>query len=298
MGIIIYAKKSNNANLDEQVSTRDKINNPMNPTKTEDGSIIDSQNLPSGTPPKWAQRLMDINDNPVYSREDKIKNLVELLKQNEFNPQAVSGILISLTALNPIEAADDIIPYLKSSDPNVQSTALGALNNASLLTEKEHELKLPLPENEAVRKRISEAVNELKSNPDTSAEVRQALISTYSATNPSLQDTRAMNNEILSQSRITPNEASYLATSVLNGKELSTVLTALNNKDTIVRDTVISSIGASIAENSSIVSTLTQHQREQLSNFIHNNPPKSSDENFIYLNDQWKHTLNILDSNI
>ncbi|USE84095.1 hypothetical protein [Acinetobacter tibetensis] len=65
-----------------------------------------------------------------------------------------------------------------------------------------------------------------------------------------------------------------------------------------MRDTVISSIGASIAENSSIVSTLPQHQREQLSNFIHNNPPKSSDENFIYLNDPWKHTLNILDSNI
>lgn len=56
---------------------------------------------------------MAINDNSSYTREDKIHKLADLLKQNESNSDALSALLISLTALNPIEAVDDIIPYLK-----------------------------------------------------------------------------------------------------------------------------------------------------------------------------------------
>ena len=87
--------------------------------------------------------------------------------------------LESLWFLDPIEAADDIIPYLKDTNPKVQILALGALNNASLLTQKEHEIKGSLPENEAVRKRIIEAVNELKVDPNTSDEVKKVLIATF-----------------------------------------------------------------------------------------------------------------------
>ena len=121
--------------------------------------------------------MIAINNNPAYSREDKISKLVALLKQNESNPDALYSILISLTVLNPIEAADAVIPYLKNTNPKVQSAALGVLHNASLLTQKEHELKRSLSENEAIRKRIAEAVNELKVDPNTTDEVKQVLIS-------------------------------------------------------------------------------------------------------------------------
>ncbi|MFX9038872.1 HEAT repeat domain-containing protein, partial [Acinetobacter baumannii] len=80
-------------------------------------------------------------NNSALPREQKIDQLVGLLKENNSDPQALTDILVSLTALNPIEAADEIIPYLKNGSPRVQSAALGALNNASLLTEEEHQLK-------------------------------------------------------------------------------------------------------------------------------------------------------------
>ena len=121
--------------------------------------------------------MIAINNNPAYSREDKISKLVALLKQNESNPDALYSILISLTVLNPIEAADAVIPYLKNTNPRVQIAAFGVLHNASLPTQKEHRLKHSLSENEAVRKRIAEAINKLKENPLTTDEVKQALIS-------------------------------------------------------------------------------------------------------------------------
>jgi hypothetical protein len=65
-------------------------------------------------PPKWVKSTIAINDSPTYSREDKIHKLVDLLKQNESNPDALSVILVSLTNLDPIEAADDIIINLSS----------------------------------------------------------------------------------------------------------------------------------------------------------------------------------------
>lgn len=177
VGLFIFAKKSDDVHSKERVQTQEKISSNRNTLNANDGATDNVPNLPYGTPPKWAKSMIAINDSSAYSREDKIQKLVDLLKQNESNPDALNAILISLTALNPIEAADAVIPYLKNTNPKVQSTALGVLHNASLLTQKEHELKRSLLENEAVRKRIAEAVNELKVNPNTTDEVKQVLIS-------------------------------------------------------------------------------------------------------------------------
>lgn len=298
IGFFVYSMKNDEVSVNEQVEAQENISTNSNAPLASDSPNGNTQNLPYGTLPKWAQSMMAINDNSAYSREDKIEKLVELLKQNESNPDALSGILISLTALNPIEAADDVIPYLNNPNPKVQSAALGVLNNASLLTQKEHELKRSLPENEAVRKRIAEAVNKLKSDPNLTEEVKQALISTYTATNPSLKDTQAMNQEILSKDVISTNESSFIASTVLNGKEVSGTLTGLSKKDAAVKDSVISSIGASLSENSDVISTLSPQQRTELMNFIRNNPPQSSGDDYGFQKDQWNNTLNLLGSSI
>ncbi|KQC94702.1 HEAT repeat domain-containing protein [Acinetobacter soli] len=89
----------------------------------------------------WAQKIIDVNENSQYSRIEKVKELNDLLNKNKNDPAAVREILSQLANLNPIEAVDDILPFLKSNNPIVQSAALGTLSNASLLTEEEHELK-------------------------------------------------------------------------------------------------------------------------------------------------------------
>ena len=179
IGFFIFAKKSDDVHSKELMETQENISSNRNTLNANDGITNNAPNLPHGMPPKWVKSTIAINDSPTYSREDKIHKLVDLLKQNESNPDALSAILISLTKLNPIEAADDIIPYLKDTNPKVQILALGVLYNASLLTKKEHELKRSLSENEAVRKRIIEAVNELKVDPNTSDEVKKVLIATF-----------------------------------------------------------------------------------------------------------------------
>lgn len=147
-----------------------------------------ASSLPYGNAPIWGKSLVGINDNPELSREDKISKLVALLKANESNSDALQAILISLTVLSPIEVADDLIPYLENPNPKVQIAALGVVYNASLLTQKEYELKRSLPENEAIRKRIANAVHELEINPNTTEEVRQALTSIYTPSPLSLKD--------------------------------------------------------------------------------------------------------------
>jgi len=187
VGFFLFAKKSDDVHSKELMETQEKISSNGNILNSNDGITNNASNLSHGIPPEWAKNMIAINDSPAYSREDKIHKLVDLLKQNESNPDALSAILISLTQLNPIEAVDDIIPYLKDTNPKVQILALGVLHNASLLTKQEHELKRSLSENEAVRKRITEAVNELKVDPNTSDEVKEVLISTYPEINPSLK---------------------------------------------------------------------------------------------------------------
>ena len=298
IGFFFYNKNQNKSNNIEQNISQSELNiKPIDSNNTELPNSISTSNV-KGAPPKWAESLMEINNNLTYSREDKIKQLVNLLKENESNPQAINDILIALTKFNPIEAADDIIPYLNHSNPMIQSAALGVLNNASLLTEKEHELKHSLPENDEVRKHISDAVNKLKTDPKTSKDVKQAIISTYSATNPSQEDNKKMREEILSQQKITDNEASYIANSVLNGKDLTESLNNLNNKDAVIKDSVISSMGANIINNPNITTILSNQQKTQLIEFIRKNPPSSSGDNFGFQNDQWKNTLNVLSNNM
>ena len=296
IGFFVFSQQNDMGIQNDENQIKEKTNINANSALVNNESSENTQNLPYGSPPKWAQSMMAINDNSSYTREDKIHKLADLLKQNESNSDALSALLISLTALNPIEAVNDIIPYLKNTNPKVQSAALGALNNASLLTEKEHELKKSLPENEAVRKRIAESVNELKAASTTSDEVKQALISTYASTNPSSKDTHAMNQEILKQDEISPNESSFVASSVLNGKEFSGTLSVLDKKDSAVKDSVINSIGTSIAENPDVISVLSIQQRTELMNFIRNNPPQGSGDNYSSQKDQWNNTLNILES--
>jgi hypothetical protein len=191
IGLFIYSKKSDDVRLNQRAQP---YKNSTNAFMANSGATGNAQNLLYKAAPKWAQSMMDINDNSAYSQENKIQKLVELLKQNETNAEALSAILITLTALNPIEAADEIIPYLKNPNPKVQSAAaLAVLNNASLLTKQEHELKHSLPQNEAVRRRIANAVNQLKADPNTTNEVKQALISTYTVANPSLKDIQVTN---------------------------------------------------------------------------------------------------------
>ncbi|EOQ71490.1 hypothetical protein F931_00556 [Acinetobacter pittii ANC 4050] len=296
IGFFVFSQQNDMGIQNDENQIKEKTNINANSALVNNESSENTQNLPYGSPPKWAQSMMAINDNSSYTREDKIHKLADLLKQNESNSDALSALLISLTALNPLEAVNDIIPYLKNTNPKVQSAALGALNNASLLTEKEHELKKSLPENEAVRKRIAESVNELKAASTTSDEVKQALISTYASTNPSSKDTHAMNQEILKQDEISPNESSFVASSVLNGKEFSGTLSVLDKKDSAVKDSVINSIGTSIAENPDVISVPSTQQRTELMNFIRNNPPQGSRDNYSSQKDQWNNTLNILES--
>ena len=190
IGLFIYSKKSDDVRLNQRAQP---YKNSTNAFMANSGATGNAQNLLYKAAPKWVQSMMDINDNSAYSQENKIQKLVELLKQNETNAEALSAILITLTALNPIEAADEIIPYLKNSNPKVQSAALAVLNNASMLTKQQHELKHSLPQNEAVRRRIANAVNQLKADPNTTNEVKQALILTYTVANPSLKDIQVTN---------------------------------------------------------------------------------------------------------
>lgn len=78
---------------------------------------------------------MNINDDTGLSREQKISELVDLLKKNQDDPIATREIIVSLSNLNPIEAIDEILPFLNNTDENIQNAAIGALNNAMILTE-------------------------------------------------------------------------------------------------------------------------------------------------------------------
>lgn len=103
--------------------------------------------------------------------------MIILLKQNQDNQQALHSVLIALITYHPLEAIEDLIPYLDSDDPEVQILTLGALANASLLTEKEHQLKRVLPENVPKRRKINEAIKKVQNNPQTSTVVKQVLSS-------------------------------------------------------------------------------------------------------------------------
>ncbi|WP_010112259.1 HEAT repeat domain-containing protein [Acinetobacter sp. P8-3-8] len=261
---------------------------------TLDGNLSNtSKPKPSNiNPPKWAQELMYINENPQYNRVDKIQRLIKLLNENKNDASAVREILAHLSNLNPIEAVDDILPFLKNSDPSVQNAAIGALSNASLLTEQEQQLKKNLPENDVIRRKIAININELKNTPNIANEVKQAISSSYASTNPSLEDTKSMIKDILNQKEMSANESSYLATSILNGKDVKNTISLLDNKSTTVKDEVIKSIGNNIVDNPNVLDVLNTEQKREVFSFIHNNPPSMRDDDFSFKNDLWKNALN------
>lgn len=242
--------------------------------------------------PFWSQKIIDVNENSQYSRIEKVKELNDLLNKNKNDPAAVREILSQLANLNPIEAVDDILPFLKSDNPIVQSAALGALSNASLLTEEEHELKKTLPENNQIRSKISKEVNELKKNPNISTEVKQTIVSSYMSTNPSIEDTKAMIKSILNEQNITANESSYIATTILNGMDSTNTISTIMSKNEIIKDAIIMSICSSIINNPDILNVLNPTQKEELYTFIQKNPPTSHNDDFSSKNDIWKNTLN------
>ena len=297
LGFLFFGQNGNNKQDNQQET---KVSNVVDMTNNNNISMPSGNqaNLPNGAIPEWAKSLMQIDANSMLSREEKIQQFIVLLRQNNDDAQAVSAILIALTMLNPIEVIDEIIPYLKNSNAIVQSAAIGALNNAALLTPEEHELKQSLAENNQKRIQIAEAINELKAEVAIDENVKQALVSAYAVTNPSLEDTKKMTREILSQNYVTPNEASYIASSILNANDTIELLEILSHKDSNIKDRVISRVGASIVENPAVISILSTQQKFRLESFIRNNPPQSIGENFGYQNDQWKNTLNMLSSNM
>ena len=94
VGNFIFSNKNDDGYAKKQSITPEKNISNISASSVNNESSGNMQNIPYGTPPKWAQSIMDINDNPIYSREDKIQKLVELLKQNESNVDALSAILI------------------------------------------------------------------------------------------------------------------------------------------------------------------------------------------------------------
>lgn len=279
--------KGQNSAAESSETLEKNINsNDLNESKKE---LSDMNNLP-----QWAKVLTDIDNNPQYTREVKIEKLKGLLKNNNGNLDELEQVLVSLSKYNAIEAADDIIPFLEHSDPRIQSAAIGALNNAVIPSE--HELKQPIAENEQKRQHISKAVNTLLENPELNEDVKQALVSSYAGTNPSIEDTKRMTNEIVSQATISDNEAAYLATTLLNGKDVVNTINHLNTKDAAFKESVISSLGNNILENPATTSIPTPEQKKALTEFIQNNPPCSKNEHFGARNDQWKNSLNVLNT--
>ncbi len=242
--------------------------------------------------PLWAKKVIDINENSQYNRIGKIEKLKELLNENKNDPAAVREILAQLANENPIEAVDDILPFLKSNDPIIQSAAIGALSNASLLTEREHELKMKLPENNQIRSKISNEINTLKENKNTSKEVKQAIISSYMSTNPSIGDTKVMIESILKEQNITTNESSYIATTILNGIDSTNTLTSIASKNGAIKDEIIMSIGSNIINNPDTLNVLSPTQKKELYSFVEKNPPTTRNDDFSSKNDIWKNTLN------
>lgn len=298
LAILIFFYKNNQTHIEQEKSIPSESSTTQiaHQTKSTYDNLINlSTQKPSNiNPPEWAQELMYVNENPKYNRVDKIQRLIKLLNENKNDASAVREILAHLSNLNPIEAVDDILPFLNNSDPSVQNAAIGALSNASLLTEQEQQLKKNLPENDVIRKKIANNINELRNTPNIANEVKQAISSSYASTNPSLEDTKSMIKDILNQKEMSANESSYLATSILNGKDLKNTISLLNDQNTTVKDEVIQSIGNNIANNPDVVDILNSEQKKEMFSFIEKNPPNTRDADFSLKNDLWKNTLNHL----
>ena len=187
------------ANAYEATPTELKPDNRLevlskNPVTSTGQALTVTNNV---TMPEWALQMNNINENPAFSRETKIKKLIELLDKNANNPQAIQGILQALSQHNPVEAVDQILPYLKNPNEAIQNAALTALNNSMLLTDQEQAAKKSNAEFDSLRGKIPLAVNAVFDAPDTSDNMKKAIISGFMTTNDNPEDTRKMTHSII-----------------------------------------------------------------------------------------------------
>lgn len=264
--------------------------NPVTPTDQA------SQVTNNVTMPEWALQMNNINENPAFSRETKIKKLAELLDKNVNNLQAIQGLLQALSQHNPVEAVDQILPYLKNPNEVIQNAALSALNNSMLLTDQEQAAKKSNAEFDRLRGKIPLAVNALFDAPDASEDMKKAIISGYMTTNNNPEDTRKMIHTIIQQGSLNDTTATYLASALMqptaNSKELITQISKLPN---VEQEKMIAGLGNNILNKDNVVSVLDQQQRQALKNYILAHPPESrqNPEKADQL-DAWRHTVDTL----
>lgn len=244
--------------------------------------------------PEWGKELEQVNDSRTLSRNEKLDIYTQLLEKYNKNPDAIKEILLGMSTINPIEKVDEIIPYLNDHDEYIQNAALGALSNASLLTEEEHLQRKSLPQYDQIRNKISKSVNQLYENEKTSDKLKESIISSYGTTNPSDTDTTKMLADIFKSGHLSDNRAAYVANTLTNGKNLDDSLNSLSRMESIARDAVISSIGNNILNNPQTVDILNFQQKQKFIDFIRKNPPSTSTEQFGSQQDLWNNTLNLL----
>lgn len=248
------------------------------------------------TMPEWALQMNNINENPAFPKETKIKKLDELLDKNTNNPQAIQGILQTLSQHNPVEAVDQILPYLKNPNEAIQNAALSSLNNSMLLTDQEQADKKSNAEFDSLRGKIPLAVNTLFNAPDTSDNMKKAIISGYMTTNDNPADTRKMTHSIIQQGSLNDNTAAYMANALIqsstNTKDLIVQISTLPN---VEQEKIIAGLGNNILNNNNVVSVLDQQQRQALKSYILAHPPESrqNPEKADQL-DAWRHIVDIL----
>lgn len=286
--------------LKSTADTTQSISNQNNNTSTlksnEDRATSLSENSAdmklNTNLPVWAKKLLQL-DQSAANREEKIHDLLQLLEQNQHDENAIEEILTQLTSLNPLEAAEQILPFLTHQNPKIQSLAIGALNNAMLLTDREHELKKSLPENDLIRQKISRALEQRFQDPNLDPKVKQVLISSLPHT-ASVQTQHNLVQELLQQNSISPNEAQFLSQYLLNGQGNNTTLEQLTHKNPKMIEDIIANLNNQIVDQPAIVEVLNNDQKKQLHNFILQHPPSSKDESYGYKNDIWRFSLNQL----
>ena len=286
--------------LKSTTDTTQSISNQNNNTSTlkskEDRATSLSENSAdmklNTNLPVWAKKLLQL-DHSTANREEKIHDLIQLLEQNQHDENAIEEILTQLTSLNPLEATEQILPFLTHQNPKIQSLAIGALNNAMLLTDREHELKKSLPENDLIRQKISHALEQRFQDPNLDPKVKQVLISSLPHT-ASVQTQHNLVQELLQQNSISPNEAQFLSQYLLNGQGNNTTLEQLAHKNPKMIEDIISNLNNQIVDQPAIVEVLSNDQKKQLHDFILQHPSSTKDESYGYKNDIWRFSLNQL----
>lgn len=280
--------KSNDA-VDGQMIGQQASSAVVATTDSQTGDIVnDYQKEVLKNAVDWMKSAMAINDNPNMAQEQKVNELVALLKKHSNDPEAVHDILVSLSALNPIDAIDDILPLLQSPNENVRNAALGALNNASMLTDQELAQRKQSPENDLKRAEIGKAVNQLLEDPDLTKSTKEVVLSNYAATNPSIADTKAMINQVMHGDTVSQNGANYLASTVLNGKDLDSTLKGLNTKNQAYKSAVVNEVSNNIVANPMILEVLDPNAKKAILEMLQGNPPMTRSGDFESQNDTWK----------